>query len=466
MIRLTLLSLFVISLLVVALRFWYVALCGLLFLTVFTQHPSMPTNMLGIQGLNPWNAVFLVVLVSWLLQRNQDPPRHPTSPKALALLTAFTLMTVISGFIAAADYESIQGPSAGKLDAPTLIVNTIINPLKYVLVGVMFFDGARSAQRLRLAIFSAVGSSLTYALLLFKSMGLRVFTIDFEDARRMTDKLVGLFANDLAELFAFTIWAGIMTTFLCAKKWHRLSWLLLVLAVIPPFLALKSRAGFVAVCTVGVVLGFVRWRRILILLPVTALVIALAVPTVTDRILMGVATDNEENSWDEISAGRVTNIWPATLEQIAESPIIGHGQYAILRNNCYEEILANERYVPSHPHCSYLEILLDCGIVGLAIVLACAFGLARVGLLLTRMSGDPLATTIGAAALAALVAELTAGITGSSFFPSQSSVPYLCVWGTALRACVDRCNQSTTRRANSVVRSPFDSTFFVCSLGK
>jgi hypothetical protein len=36
-----------------------------------------------------------------------------------------------------------------------------------------------------------------------------------------------------------------------------------------------------------------------------------------------------------------------------------------------------------------------------------------------------------------VVTELTAGIAGSSFFLTQSTVPYLCVWGMALRVAAN-----------------------------
>jgi O-antigen ligase len=314
----------------------------------------------------------------------------------------------------------------------TVLVDTIINPLKYLMIGVLFFDGARTRERVKMALATAIGSGLCYALLLFKTLGTRVFTIGFEDARRMTDKLVGLFANDLAELLAFTLWGGLVLVFLFRRSWQRALWLACVAAVVPPFLALKSRAGFLSFCAAGAVLGAVRWRRILILMPLAVFVAALAAPDVRDRVLMGVGDAEEETSWDEISAGRVTNIWPPVVAQIGQSPLVGHGRLAILREACYEEILERERVVPNHPHCSYLEILLDAGLVGLVICLACSWGLIRVAWRLMRDSVEPVGLVLGTCSLAAIVAELSAGLAGSSFFPSQSSVPYLCIWGAAL----------------------------------
>ena len=36
---------------------WFKSLCGLILLIGIIQHPDMPRNVLGIQGLNPWNLI-------------------------------------------------------------------------------------------------------------------------------------------------------------------------------------------------------------------------------------------------------------------------------------------------------------------------------------------------------------------------------------------------------------------------
>jgi O-antigen ligase len=454
MIRLGLLYLGTSGLMVLALRYWYAALCGLVFLTVLMQHPSMPTSMFGIPGCNPWNMVFLAVFFSWLLHRPTEPPRAKVPPAAVILFSLFVFMVVAAGLAGALDHRSVQGPLAGRLTFFPVFVDAVLNPLKYLMVGVMFFDGARTEQRARWALYSAVGSGVCYALLMFKSMKQRVFTISFEDSRRLTDKLVGLYANDLAELLTFTIWAGVLVAFLLASRWRRLGWLFLAASVVPPFMALKSRAGFAAFGAVGLALGLLRWRRILILFPLMIVLTLWAAPDVVDRVMMGVDVEAAEYSWDEISAGRLTNIWPPVIEQIGRSPIIGHGRLAILRKDCYDAILEREKLVPTHPHNSYLEVLLDTGMVGLLISAACCVGLFVVHYRLLRgprartpanqfigetthvMFLDPLRhgqaiAALGGAGMAALVTELSAGLSGSSFFPSQSSVPYLCIWGAA-----------------------------------
>lgn len=416
-------------------RRWYLALCGLVFLTVFTQHPSMPTKMFGVQGMNPWNATLLVIAFFWLTNRQQEPPGLPTPGRYKLVLALYLLVQLASTGVAALDLSSLKGKATGQgLD--WLVINGIVNPFKYVLMGVMFFDGARTRTRVWQAVISALGSGMIYGFLMFKSMGLRVFSISPEGARRLTDKLVGLFANDMAELMAFTIWGGLFLLLAWPRKWQRAAWLAGIAANLPPFVALKSRAGFLAFSAVAFVIGVIRYRIILVAFPIAvALAVAIA-PGIRERVMTGFG--DEGTNLDEVSAGRLTNIWPPVWTQIMHGPVVGWGRYAILRTECYWEVLARERGVPTHPHCAYLEILIDSGVVGLAVCLTGALGIARAGWRLMRARGDWLITGIGMATLIGTVTLLASGVAGSSFYATQSKVPYLVVWGVALRLPLQR----------------------------
>lgn len=447
MLRLTVLYLFVAGLMVTSVRRWYLALCGLLFLTVLMQNPNMPREIAGIQGLNPWNATLLVILVAWVMTRGADPRRAPTSQRTLLMFSLYVALLIVMGLVAAGDAHSFKGEGNEAKSTTDVIVDCIINPLKYLAVGVLFFDGATTRKRVQQAIFAAVGSGMCYALMMYKTLKMGVFTMDYSAARRATDKLVGLYANDMAEVLAFTLWAGVVAVLLLERKSLRAGWLFALAVVLPTFLALKSRAGFLACCMTGLVLGALRWRRILIAFPVMILGVAVFAPDVVHRVMTGVEVDAAgDNDWDAISAGRTTYLWPPALEQIAESPIVGHGRFAILRTELFDRIIAAGGRVPTHPHNSYLEILLDGGVIGLAICLSCMWGLTRSSWMLLRDRDDRLMTVLGAVAMIGILCELSAGVAGSSFYPSQSAVPYMCVWGVTMRVVTERVAKFATSR--------------------
>lgn len=447
MLRLTLLYLFVCGLAVVAVRRWFLALCGLVFLTVLTQHPNMPREIAGIQGLNPWNAAFLAIFSMWALTRRNDPSRADTPPRVALVFIAYTVVLTLTGLTAIMDSSSIHTDSRAIASARDVFVETIINPMKYLMVGIMFYDGATTRQRVKQAVFAAVGSGVAYAALMYKSLKAGVFTMDYSAARRATDKLVGLYANDMGEVLAFTLWAGLIAVLLIQRHWLKFGWLLATATVIPCFAALKSRAGFLAFCATGFVLGVLKWRRILVALPIVLLAVVVFAPGVVDRVMTGIAGEGTADAdWDAISAGRTTYIWPAALNQFADSPMIGRGRYTILRTGMYDAIYDVAGSVPTHPHNSYLEILIDAGVIGLSICLIGMAGIARAGFTLMRHRHDPLMTAVGAIGLIGVVTELSAGVAGSSFYPGQSAVPYLCVWGVLLRAVVDLSARTANAR--------------------
>ncbi len=439
MIRLTVLYILIAVLSCVALRKWYWSLCGLLFVTVLTQNPSMPTMIGGIQGLNPWNATLLVIIIAWFFDRRRDPKRASASPQAVILVLLYVTLLCSIGVIAALDAGGFRGDYAGRMTSKEILIETIVNPLKYLVVGLMFYDGALTKRRVKMALFSAVGSGLCYSLLMFKSLREKVFTINYTQARRVTDKLIGLFANDLAELTAFTLLAACILVIIIRPDWLRALWLMFAAAAIPAFVSLKSRAGFLAFCLGGLTLGVLRYRKLLLLLPVMVLFVVAIDPSVLERALQGVGDHSYQTNWDEVSAGRTTYLWPPTMEQIRKSPIVGHGRYGILRTDCHDAMIAaGARGVPQHPHSAYLEILLDAGSIGFVICMTCFGALAWTSWTLLRNRQDPLLSALGGVGLAAIVVELTAALTGSSFYPTQSAVPYLCVWGVVVRVAAEQ----------------------------
>lgn len=450
MIRLSVLYILIAALSLLAFRKWYWSLCGLLFVTVLTQNPNMPTMIGGIQGLNPWNALFLIIVFAWAFDRRRDPKRASTSPQAIMLVLLYVVMLCVIGMIATMDKGGFRGEYAGRFSSKDIFIETIVNPLKYLAVGLLFYDGALTRRRVKMALFSAVGSGLCYSLMMFKTLKTEVFRINYTQARHVTDKVIGLFANDMAEVTAFAMLAACIVVILIRPMWLRFAWLSIVAAAVPAFLSLKSRSGYLAFCVAALMLGVLRYRKILLLLPIALLFVVAFDPSVVHRALQGVGNHTYQTNWDEVSAGRMTYLWPPAMDEIRKSPIVGHGRYAILRTNCYDAMLAaGARGVPQHPHCAYLEILLDAGSIGFVICMTCFGALTWAAWTLLRTRRDPLITAVGGVALAAILVALTASLTGASFYATQSTVPYLCVWGVAVRVAAEKRAHVAAAQANA-----------------
>jgi hypothetical protein len=48
---------------------WFVSLGVLVVITAILEHPDAPKNIGGVQGLNPWNILFVFVFMGWLANK-------------------------------------------------------------------------------------------------------------------------------------------------------------------------------------------------------------------------------------------------------------------------------------------------------------------------------------------------------------------------------------------------------------
>ena len=123
-----------------------------------------------------------------------------------------------------------------------------------------------------------------------------------------------------------------------------------------------------------------RWRRYLLLVPVAIAAVLLLVPGASERLMQGFTPETHDlrsrkiessgGSVDEytITAGR--NVaWPLVIAKIREEPLLGYGKMAMQRTGITMFLYTEYGELFPHPHNAYLEMLLDNGIVGFALVM-------------------------------------------------------------------------------------------------
>jgi O-antigen ligase len=461
MIRLAGLAFLVAAICVCSWRDRFLALCGLLLLSVVSQHPSAPTEIAGIPGLNAWNVALGGVLVAWIVQRRSEPA--PPAPLWLGLLAgAYVLMLVAGAARTLLDLDTIV--ARGELLFPVCNVRTtgdavkdlIINPCKFILVGYLLYDTCKTSRRAWYAILTVMLLGLAYALLMYKSMKMTVFTGNYEDARRLTDKLIGLHANDLAGLLTMAFWLCVTTALILPGRWRAFGIGAAVL-ILPAIVGCHSRAAYLANAAIVLVLALVRWRWLLLATPVALLFVVFAFPQISQRLGMGLdsgaATPGAAPNWNEVTAGRTHNIWEPVIAEIGHAPLFGYGRLAIARTGATHEIHEREGYVPTHPHNSYLELLLDGGLMALGVTLALLLGIGHAAFRLVRSRGQPLQELAGALGLIAVVNAMVLGLSSQFLYPKQSLMWLVCavaitgrVWGVVLSR--RRAAPSWATRAN------------------
>jgi len=424
-IRLTAFYIFVTVLSIYAWKDWFKSLCGLILLMAIIEHEDMPKTMFGIQGFNMWNIMFLVIFLAWLASRRReglmwDMPRH------IQVLLLMYLAVILFGFLRAVfDRSYIE-------DYPlkSLFSEELINTVKWVLPGILLFDGCRTRRRVIIA--------LTCLLAMYFLISAQVINrMPFESAlggggsyiqriRLKTCSSIGYSACDMSTFLAGASWGILATVPLVRRKKYKA--VVLAAAGIAAFgqALTGGRAGYVAWGATGLVLCLLKWRKYLILAPMIVIMLPIVFPGATERMLQGfgqVSVTGEKMTDDySVTSGR-NLIWPHVVDKIGESPIVGYGRLAMTRSGLtqylWQEYGAGEAV--SHPHNMYLETLLDNGILG-SIPILLFWAVVVVYSAILFRSDNRLCSAVGGLALSLMLAQLFAGIGSQHFYPTESTL--------------------------------------------
>jgi len=450
MIRLSLIYMFCFGLAVYAWKDWYKSLCGLILLMAVLEHPDMPKNLFGVQGMNPWNIIFVNILLSWAGSRrgeglSWDMPRHIT------ILLLLYLSVVLVGFSRMMSDQGIRET----IPAVELVSEYLINTLKWVVPGLLLFDGCRSRSRFLLAL----GSLLAVYFLI----GVQVIrwippgaAISGEELSARSLKLlvneVGYHRVNLSMMLAGASWAVLATVPIAGQGMYRILTVAAFLSLVYAQALTAGRMGYVTWALVGIALAFIRWKKYLVLIPLVILAILWAVPGVAERMAQGFSPNpygitqkfSEFQSYNPddpdlytITAGR--NIaWHFIVDKIGESPAVGFGRLAMKRTGLSGMLWEEYREEFSHPHNAYLEMLLDNGLIGFLLVLPFYVVILWHGISLFRDSRSRVFVSAGGVACALVLALLVASVGSQTFYPREGAVSMWCAIGLLLRVYVER----------------------------
>lgn len=443
MIRQKVLYLATFGLATLAWKDWYKSLCGLIVLMAFIEHRDWPKTMYAMQGLNPWNLLLAVIVVAWAFNRKREGLIWDM-PRSVSLLFLLYMAVIVSGF-----FRMMLGP--GEVEGrgvATLVSEYLVNPIKFVIPGILLFDGCRTRSRLVIGLGALLAIYVLLAVQVVKLMPpeslLGGGTGFAAKSLNTLDRGIGYHRVNLALMFAGASWAMFATRVL-GKQRRTVALILAASLLLVYALALTGgRGGYVSWAVVGLFLCLLRWRKQLVLLPLAAVFIVSAAPGTVNRLLEGFYAESTEFVTDAhstdlytVTAGR--NIaWPYIIEKIGEAPVIGFGREAMRRTGLAAFLLDEHNEKFGHPHNAYLELLLDSGVVGLALVLSFYAVILGHAIPLFRDSRSPVFAGIGGVTLSLVLGSLVAFLGGESFYPDEGSVGMWCAMGLLLRVSVER----------------------------
>jgi O-antigen ligase len=453
MIRFSALWLVTIGLSYYARKDWYASLCGLILMMAVIEHPDVPKTMLGIQGLNFWNIVLLAVVCCWIPARRREGLTWDLPPGISAWLVLYL------GVVLVAFGRMIADRSFLEESVLSLTSEYLVNTVKWVVPGLLLFDGCRTRRRFLMAMGATLGVYVLLGVYVIKWMPLGLLTDGDELQRRALKVLVneiGLHRVTMSMMMAGASWAIFSTRLLAEKPLHRAAIFLAAATIVLAQALTGGRMGYVTWAFIGVLLLSIRGRGYLLLGPVVVAVVALLVPAARDRLMQGFTPESSDYArygrgseadrirfnqsgidLDTVTAGR-TLIWPYVEERIRERPFEGYGMLAMQRTGLTAMLATQLGEGFAHPHNAYFEMLFDAGLIGLMIV--CPFYL-YVLWCAVRLYADgrsPIFIAAGGVGTSLVLALLVAGFGSQSFYPREASVGMWCAMGLVLRVWVQR----------------------------
>lgn len=448
MIRLGLLFLYVLGLAAYAWKDWYRSLCGLILLMAVIEHPDMPKSIFGIQGLNPWNLLFVSIFLAWLFKRGReglvlDVPVHA------AVLLLLYMAVVVAGFVRM--ILSPAGLDPEKFTTGYLWSEYFINTLKWPIPALLLYDGARTRKRQLLALFSIVGLYFVLAVQVIKWMPAE-FAGSGGDlssrALKIIQNEIGYSRVSMSMLLAGGSWALLATQSVVSRWWQKSLLFVGFLAMVYAQALTGGRMGYVAWAAIGLVVGVVRYRRYLLLAPLVPLLVIQLAPGAVERMTQGMnQEDAEEGSIDpgQVTSGR-NLAWPLVIDMIKGSPLVGWGQQAMMRTGITDE-LGQESF--PHPHNAYLELLLDNGWTGFALVIPFYLVTLSHALRLFLARGHPVWVAGAGVSTCLMLAFLVAAIGSHTFYPRANTFGMWCSIGIMYRLSRERAQLRMAARRSA-----------------
>jgi len=256
-------------------------------------------------------------------------------------------------------------------------------------------------------------------------MCLAVFVMDKSFWNAVSDRDYSSFSRDLQEGGAMG-YAGVqgMGAFNAQYAWFlvalagsltgrlpRLACLGLALFAANCVMYTFSRGGYVAFLAGWLFLGLVKQRKLLVLLVLFVVMWASLVPAaVRERVLM--TYDPNQNELDRSAQIRL-ELWADAVELFKSNPLLGTGF------NTYAYM--NRLYNYADTHNIYLKVLVETGVIGLALFLWLLAKTFLVGYRLFRRARDPFFSALGLGVAVWIVCTTTSNLFGDRWTYFQIS---------------------------------------------
>ena len=426
----------------------------LVFLLPFASTQLIPREVLGITGFNPVNVLLILTLLSlfvpFLAGRGVIQRVHlPRQFLAYAAVIAF------GACVGAGSAEhSIFNPEVmGKPVTATTYLVDAAKTMIILIVALLAATVARNGNG-RSLIWALATAYVAFFLVIVAYVvinGISLQDLAFQDARGFLS-WTGMHANDIGLQANVGLAILLFTAMATRGVLPRL--FLFASAVAAGMMAALtfSRSAFVGL---SLILGYylLSRRRIGSFLLTFLIILGASLLLPNNPLVERATTGFGARDTDAITAGRVQYIWRPLLPTFWEAPIIGHG----LGSTWWATPNWRGEMLPvGHPHSAYLGVLLDLGLLGIAVVGAFFWSVWKTFRRLSQHHVDSQWRGVFEGGIVALLCLAIQGVSEDSFTPTYAQAALWVCYGLALGHTQSMHSKQTclARSRTLVPRSP------------
>ena len=432
----------------------------LVFLLPFAATHLIPRQVLGIQGFNPVNGVLMLTLLSlfasFLAGRGVIQLVH-LPRRFLAYVAVIAFGACVGAGSAEHAIVIPTDVTTGVIPEPPTVTKYLLDnfakPMIILIVALLAATVARNGNG-RPLIWALAAAYVTFFLVIVAYVvinGISLQDLACADARGFLS-WTGMHANEIGLQANLGLAILLFTARATRGVLPRL--ILFASAVATGMMAALtfSRSAFIGL---SLILGYYLLSRLRIGSFLLAFLIILGAGLLLpdNPLFQRATTGFEARDTDAITAGRVQTIWRPLLPTFWEAPIIGHGlgSTAWATPNLRGEMLPT-----GHPHNAYLGVLLDLGLVGVAVVGAFFWSVWKTFRRLSQHHVDSQWRGVFEGGIVALLCLAIQGVSDDRFTPTYAQAALWVCYGLALGHTQSmHSKQSCLARSRTLVpRSP------------
>jgi O-antigen ligase len=392
--------------------------------------PLSSTKFLpSFHGLNAQNLLLFGGLASYGLFRMNHQAGYRLVDRKLLL--CYLLPFVVAGLLGSNNAHLLAQLSFKTEEAVSdrwgFILYYIIKPGLLIAMAWLIAAGLRHSKRPERFITPFALGAMVPALFIGLYIPLSGVSLSELVNFRSFLSALGMHANQFAVVLNFGIATLLFAGLATPRHGQRVFLLACVGLLAAAVLMTFSRGGYIglAIILVSYVVYFRDGSKLLLAL----LVLAIGAFFIPDAVIQRVTLGVTHGSHQDLSSGRIEDIWLPLLPRILDNPIWGHGLMYVGRS----DLVASGRMMQvSQAHNAYLDLLLDSGFVGLVLVLMFFRSVYVDFRTLAANDPDPMFRGFFRGAAIGLVSWLAQAFFDDRLFPNAPQMLFWMAYGVML----------------------------------